>query len=331
MTSTAAGGIRPESAARPFARSAFAQLDLALVPLAAFIVYWASSFILEAAEATVHFGSDAPMYAWFVRGEPIDRLTRFHPTTVVMELGWMKLTSPLAAWIAPPNLLKAMFAAVGAAGVWAAMWAFAAVVPRRYVALFAVIYAASLGVWYFSSIEESKIVTAALSAVYIAIYLHLRERWTVRGAVLLTAVLLLACLNEIVAGFLVAIPAVDALLRKGWNLRELRWVAGHALTAPLALVLLEGVVNGHLVAASSDPEGASHLSNSGTTRHPTSGTHGRSIISWRTGSSSTLLRRRRNCRTFFRIGLRTSISIRTFRTIFPRRCRRSSSSCSASC
>ena len=46
------------------------------------------------------------------------------------------------------------------------------------------IYAVSFGVWYFASIEESKIVTATLSALYIAIYLHLRDDWTMRGAVL---------------------------------------------------------------------------------------------------------------------------------------------------
>src|SRR5262245_62022433 len=38
--------------------------DLVLVPLAAFAVYWVSALRLEAAQATVHFGSDAPMYAW---------------------------------------------------------------------------------------------------------------------------------------------------------------------------------------------------------------------------------------------------------------------------
>src|SRR5262249_25566039 len=108
MTSIVAGGIDPKNAARAAARGVWARIDFALVPFAAFIVYWVSSLILEAAEATVHFGSDAPMYAWFVRGELIDRLTRFHPTTVVLELGWMKVTGPLAQWIAPANLLKGM-------------------------------------------------------------------------------------------------------------------------------------------------------------------------------------------------------------------------------
>jgi hypothetical protein len=241
-------------------RRAVGQIDLAVVPLTAFAVYWLSSLLLEASNATIHFGSDAPLYAWLVKGEMVDRVTRFHPVTVAMELGWMKLLAPLAIWVSPENLLKAMFAAVGAVGVCAAMWAFAAVLPRRQVALWGTIYAASLAVWFFSSIEESKIVTATLTALYIGIYLHLRRQFTLRGALLLTGVLLVDCLNEIVAGFLVVIPAVDTLMRRGWDLRHLSWVAAHALAPPAALTFLELVVNGHLAAAGTDPEGASHLS-----------------------------------------------------------------------
>jgi hypothetical protein len=259
---TIADHARPQRERRAPARwAALPRVDLVLVPLAAFALYWGSSLLLEAAQATIHFGSDAPMYAWFVRGEHWgDRLTRFHPATIVMELGWAWLTSPLAAFIDAPYLLKAMFAAVGAAGVWAAIMAFEAVAPRRYAVLLGSIYAVSLDVWYFSSIEESKIVTATLSTLYIAVYLHLRQRWTPRGAWLLTAVLALACLNEIVAGFLVAIPAIDTLVRRGWDWRSLRWIAGHALAPPLVLLFLEGVLNGRLLSATTDPEGASHLS-----------------------------------------------------------------------
>src|SRR5262245_59020536 len=187
----------------------------ALVAGAAFSLYWLSSFVLEARNTTTHFGADTWFYTELAKGNVIDRIAgnyhldrifRFHPTTVVMAVGWMKIVHLLTPWVAPPHLLKAMFAAVGAVGVWAAMAAFAAVVPRRYVILWGTIYAASLGVWYFSSIEESKIVTATLSGLYIATYLRLRRRWTLRGAVLLTVILLLACLNEIVAGFLLIIP-----------------------------------------------------------------------------------------------------------------------------
>ena len=255
-----AGDAQSESGRTLLLRWVGQNFEFPLVSLAAFGVYWLSSFLLEASHATVLFGSDSPMYAWLGRGNTVDRITRFHPVTAVMELGWMRILSPLAAWIDPTYLLKAMFAAVGAVGVWAAMSAFAAVVARRYVALLGAIYALSLGVWYFASIEESKIVSATLTALYIAAYLRLRQNWTLRGALVLTAILLVACLNEIVAGFLVLIPAVDTLVQRGWDLRQGRWIVWHALAAPAALFFLEGVVNGRLVAPSTDPEGASHFS-----------------------------------------------------------------------
>ncbi|HEY7551632.1 MAG TPA: hypothetical protein VH913_19200 [Hyphomicrobiaceae bacterium] len=256
----AAAVAAPKGRIALLAARAARDADFVLVPLAAFAVYWLSSLLIEAANATILFGSDSPLYAWLVKGEMVDRVTRFHPVTVVLELAWMKLLAPVTLWITPQNVLKALFAATGAAGTWAAMRAFAAVVPRRQVALWGAIYAASFGVWFFSSIEESKIVTATLSALYIALYLDLRQNRTPRGTALLTLVLLLGCFNEIVAGFLVAIPLVDTLLRCGWDRRAFRWVAVHALTPPAALAFLELVVNGHVVAGTADPEGASHFS-----------------------------------------------------------------------
>src|SRR5690606_3080462 len=234
----------------------------ALVVLALFGLYWLSAVVLEARDATRLFGADAHLYTMLAEGTPIGRITRFHLLTSVMTAVWLKLLGPLAPWLTPQTLYKAMFAAVGAAGVWAAMAAFAAVSPRRHVPWLGVIYGASLGVWYFSSIEESKIVTTTLVAFYIAIYLRLRTNWSMRGAALLTAILLLACLNEIVAAFLVAIPAVDALVQHGrdWRglLRGNRWIAGHALAAPAALALL--VLNGLTLPPADEPEGASHVS-----------------------------------------------------------------------
>ena len=235
---------------------------------AAFGLYWASSFVLEARNATTHFGADTWYFAELAQGNVfariagnyfLDRVARFHPTTVVMAAAWMQILSPLTQWLAPLSLLKAMFAAVGAVGVWAATSAFAAVVPRGYALLFGIIYALSFGVWYFSSIEESKIVTASLSALYIASYLHVRKRWTMRGVVLLTAILLIACLNEMVSGFLVIIPMVDTFVRHGWDWRQGRWIAVHALAGPIAFVIIEGVIFGRLVALS-HPEGSSHFS-----------------------------------------------------------------------
>jgi hypothetical protein len=243
------------------ARTRSRHAQFVLIALAAFALYWVSALILQERGGTTHFGADAHLYSRLADGSVDDRVTRFHPLTTVMAAVWMKVTGPLSPWIAPQTLLKAMFAAAGALGVWAALWAFAAVVPRRYVVPLGVIYATSLGVWYFSSIEESKIISTTLAGLYIAFYLHLRINWTLRGAVLLTAILLLGSLNEVIAGFLVVIPAVDTLVQRGWDsLREGRWIVWHALAAPLALLFLEGVVNGRLVSAGTHAEEASHMS-----------------------------------------------------------------------
>jgi hypothetical protein len=245
------------------------QIGLLVMAVAAFGVYWATSFHLEAANRTTHFAADTWFYSELAKGDVIgriadtymlDRIFRFHPATVLLAAGWMKVVAPLAPWIAPEHLLKALFAAVGAVGACAATWAFAAVVPRRSALLLGAIYASSLSIWYFSSIEESKIVTATLTALYIATYLHLRNSWSVGGASLLTGILLVACLNEIVAGFLVVIPVVDTLAQRGWSWRELRWIAGHALVVPLALAVLEGIMRGRMSAAGYHPEGATHFS-----------------------------------------------------------------------
>jgi hypothetical protein len=236
----------------------------ALIAVGAFGLYWLSAVILQGRDATLVFGNDAHLYAMLVDGTPVDRVTRFHPLTTALTVVWMKLLWPLTMWLTPQVLYKALFAAVGAAGVWAATAAFAAIGPRRQALLWGTIYAVSLGVWYFSSVEESKIVTATLIAFYIAAYLRLRTAWSTRGAVALTGLLLLGCLNEIVAAFLVAIPAVDALVQHGWDIRtHVRrnwWIACHALAAPAAFLFLELIVNGWLVPAGEEAEGASHLS-----------------------------------------------------------------------
>src|SRR5262249_32208507 len=217
---------------------------------------WISALIVEERGEQNLFGADTVLYVELAKDNvierlgsyyPFDRITRFHPMTTALAVAWMKLLRPLTLWITAQQLLKGMFAAVGAAGVWAAMWAFAAVVPRRQAVLWGAIYATSLSIWYFSSIEESKIVAATLSALYIAVYLHKRTRWTPGGAALLTAILLLACLNEIIAGFLVAIPVVDTLVTRGWDLRRGRWIALHALTVPAVLLFLELVINRYVV------------------------------------------------------------------------------------
>lgn len=257
----------PASEAAVSALAAGRIVAFAAAAIAAFALYWATSFILEARNATAHFGADTWYYSELAEGDifgrvagnqQLDRIARFHPATVVFAAIWMKIFAPLTAWLAPLHILKAMFAAIGAAGVCAALSTFSTLVARRYVLLCAFIYAVSLGVWYFASIQESKIVTASLSAIYIAVYLQLRERWTMRGAVLLTVVLLAACLNEVVSGFLVVIPAADALLRDGWHWRNWRWTVPHALSAPLSYLVIEGVLYGRWV-ATLNPEGDSHF------------------------------------------------------------------------
>ena len=223
--------------------------QLVLLAVCAFGVYWASSAILDLRKANALFGADTWHYTLLagrsVAGAgdyELERITRFHLTTVAAGLAWMKVLAPLGSWIAPQHLLRAMFAAIGAAGVCVSVSALAAIIPRNCAVLFGLIYATSFGIWYFSSIEESKIVTATLTALYIAVYLRLREKWANPKAALLTAILLLACLNEIVAIFLVVIPVVDALVHRwmGWN--RLGWIATQALVGPLTFLILDGFI-----------------------------------------------------------------------------------------
>jgi hypothetical protein len=247
------------------------RLQFVLMALAAFGLYWLSSFLLVARGGTTHFGADTWFYTELAKGnifeqladnkyDHLDRVFRFHPATVLLAAGWMTIVEPLTSLISPLHLLRAMFALVGAVGVWAALWAFAAVVPQRCVVLLGAIYASSLSVWYFSGLEESKIVTTTLIVLYLATYLHLRNNWTLRGALGLSAILLVACLNEIVAGFVIVVPVVDTLVRRGWDLRSYRWIAYHGLAGPLALALLELFMRGSMSPAGVHPEGANHLS-----------------------------------------------------------------------
>ncbi|HRF09001.1 MAG TPA: hypothetical protein PL193_10215 [Xanthobacteraceae bacterium] len=243
-------------------------LLLLLICASAFAVYWHTSFMIVARDTSTMFGADTWFYTELADGHIIarlrsdyflDRIFRFHPLTVFLAAGWLKLLSPLTAWFAPEELLRAMFALTGALGVWAAISAFATLLPRMQAALWGVIYAASLNIWYFSSIEESKILSATLATIYIAGWLHLRVNPSRRGFLFLSAILLLACLNEIVAAFMVAVPAVDIFLRKGWNWRELRWLFPHALMAPLAYLLTQLLI--YIFTSSTTPhaEGANHL------------------------------------------------------------------------
>ena len=119
------------------ARIADVPIDFVLIPSVAFALYWFSALIIVATDRQHLFGSDAVLYVWLSDAQTferigsfynIDRITRFHPTTTAMAWVWMKVFSPLISWMSPQQLLRTMFAAVGAVGVWAAMTAFAAFV-----------------------------------------------------------------------------------------------------------------------------------------------------------------------------------------------------------
>jgi hypothetical protein len=234
-------------------------LGMVLVTTIAFGAYWLTGMVLAERHSAAHFGADTNFYAVLADMAVHHRAARFHPVTTTLGLAWMKIFAPLTPWLAPATVLKALFAAVGALGVWAAMSIFSRMLPRGYVLLGGVLYGASLGVWYFSGIPESKIVTATLSVLYIAVYVRLRERWSLTGAIALGVVLALACLNEIVSAFLLAVPAVDALLRHGLDWRRARWLGAHVPVVFAAWFVLEVFVNGWLVPESKYAEGQSHF------------------------------------------------------------------------
>jgi hypothetical protein len=251
--------MRPDRHSAADARERMSMLVPVLLALAAFAVYWRSAVILDGRSTTAMFGADSPHYEYLRQSMVNDRAARFHPLTIVLGLGWMKLLAPLTVWMTPAVLLNGMFAAIGAIGVWASTVTCAALLPRRVALLGGVLYAASLGVWYFSAIEESKIVTATLSVLYITAYVRLRERWTVAGAAGLSVILAMACLNEIVSAGLVAIPVVDAMARRGFEARREQWIVAHAMVVPTVWFFLEVFVNGRLIPESALAEGQSHF------------------------------------------------------------------------
>jgi hypothetical protein len=228
------------------------------VALLAFAVYWLTAVVLEARGGIAHFGADSDHYKVLAHQWINHRAARFHPTTIVLAVGWMKLFAPLTAWFAPELILKAFFAAIGAVGVWAAAFVFSTLLPRGYAMLATLLYGSSLGIWYFSGIPESKIVTATLSLLYIAAYIQFRDRWTTMRMAVLTVILAVACLNEIVSCFLFAIPAVDVVQRYGLDWRRLMRLVPHAIVVPIVWLFLEIAVNGWIVPESKYHENQSH-------------------------------------------------------------------------
>ncbi|MBX3520994.1 MAG: hypothetical protein KF835_13360 [Xanthobacteraceae bacterium] len=232
--------------------------DFLAAALLCFCLYFGSAVVLDARGATTHFGADSYLYQEMVHGSVQERIVRFHPLIVGAALAWMKLFGWLGGWIEPALILKALFAAVGAGGVVAAVAAFSAFVPRREALLCGGIYAVCLGIWYFASIEESKIVTATLSSIYVAIYLRLRESPGNASSAILIAVFFAACLNEITACFLAIIPAADSLIRHGWRWWPHARPFKHLIAGFAALAILEFF--GRVAFPGQDGEGASHAS-----------------------------------------------------------------------
>jgi hypothetical protein len=230
-----------------------------LFTAAAFALYAASVSPLSARSGGLLFGADAHLYGPIAFGEVYDRIFRFHPVTVTSAELWMQLHKYLANWIGPQTWLRLLFAAVGAAGVWMAINALSRIIPWRLALFGGALYALTLSVWFFSSIEESKIFSGTLVTLYIAMWMKLREDWTARGAILLTLVLFISCLNEIVAIFLGVIPALDELQRRGFGFRKLFWLAAHGLAFPVALLILETALPDRLSPVTTD-EGRTHFS-----------------------------------------------------------------------
>lgn len=230
------------------------RLSRAMLVAFAFVFYWLTAVVLEAHASWSDFGADAYLYTLLANGEVHDRIVRFHPLTVGTALVWMKFAALLFPSTPPLYLLSALFAAIGAAGVWAALLAFSVVVPRRFLMFCGALYAFSFGIWYFSSISESKIVTATLASIYIALYIRMRDRPSKTQSAVLTGVLLAACLDEITAFALIVIPVIDSALQRKWNMR---WLLLQSLAFPIALFILEVVVNSWLIGPGTDPESRS--------------------------------------------------------------------------
>ncbi len=226
--------------------------------VSAFGLYWLTHLILDGHNGASSFGADSTLYNPIAFGGIVeDRLMRFHPLTIHLAIAWAKILRPLSPWVPRQHLFAALFAAIGACGVRAALSAFERLVQRRYILLCGLIYASSLGVWYFSGIAESKILTATLTTSYIAIYLHLRESWRWDGVILLTGVLAAACLNEIVSAFLIIISVVDLTWRRRLDTRAVATLAAHGVVILLAFYIVEVIVPGFLAPSGANLESGS--------------------------------------------------------------------------
>jgi hypothetical protein len=234
-------------------------LSLCLVASVSYLLYTETSKILIEKDITALFGADTHLYLQLAGGVVNDQIRHFHPVNVYLSNAWMAALSPLRDIVGVETLSGAMYALVGAAGVAAAWSAFSRVLPPRYVIACTIAYAFALGSWYFSSIHETKIIDGAIASIYIAIYLHIREKWSLTGVLALTAILILGCFNSIVTAFLIAIPAVDIFLREQYRLRKLGWVVLHAMPVPLILFGMEVLIDKSMASGAHEAEADSHF------------------------------------------------------------------------
>lgn len=183
-----------------------------------FVVYLGSAYLLAAEQRDEALGADAGLYrmlAYPTFAE--DRVTAFHVVTVLLARAWIGIIAPLVGRIAPdlwpPHMLHPLLAAVGAAGVIAAIYVASKFLARRDAILFGVIYGLSLGVWYFSCVPESKGLTAALIAVYLAVYLRFRDDRSMVSGLMLSGIMFAACMNDLTSAALLVIPLFDSVMR----------------------------------------------------------------------------------------------------------------------
>jgi len=234
---------------------------IAVLVAASFAIYMRSSFLIVAAQLPASFGADANLYYGIVTGDVSERIAKFHPITIWLAVGWMHLMGPVgvAAQLNPQLILMALFALVGALGIVPAAIAFSTVTERRNAFCLAAIYAFALGIWYFSAIPESKIVTATLASLYVALYMRYRDDAQSTKPFFLYALMAIACLNEIASAALILIPFVDALLMGRLRAR-LAFLATNALIIMASLFALEAIINPHFAQETQTLEGENFLS-----------------------------------------------------------------------
>lgn len=224
-----------------------------------FLFYWETAKILIEKDITDLFGADTHLYLRLAAGGVNDQIKQFHPLTFYLTQAWMAVLSPLRGITDVDILSGTFYALFGAGGVAAACSAFRRIMPSSYAIACTIAYGFALGCWYFSSIHETKIVDGAIASIYIAVYLYVREKWSLTGALALTAILIAGCFNSIVTAFLVAIPAIDIFLRENDRIRRLGWVVFHAMPVPLILVAMELLIDKSVTAGADQAEANSHF------------------------------------------------------------------------